>query len=743
MRRSRLFASLAAILCTSMAVAHVRLHNPGNGNPLFWPVPSAVSIVINSTGSDNLSDGSHETSIRSAIRSWNDTTGTSLQLIEDASAGSQARTDWESTGVHLVYFDESNASSFFPFGSGIVAITPVWFFSNGSISDADILFNGSQFSFTTDASSSSMDVEDVVAHELGHMLGLDHSGVVGSTMYPFVSGNVTAHRSLSSDDMGGLRDAYPSGTHASLTGSILRLSDSSGVAGAWVVARDSTGRVAGSALANANGAFNIRGLGAETYAVYATPLDNPVSAGNITPGHSIVTNFEPAIYGTSATVGATSTLALGNLFVDADVSLNLGVAGDALPLIAIADGVPRAHILRGTSLVIGSTLSVSEPTLTIGTTTYFTSQVQFQLTVPINTPPGLVDVQVIRSGTGDLAILPGAIEIVPPSPTVTGISPSTGQAGGGTAVTITGTNFRAGARVVLGDQLYVDGDVGGATVVNSTTITLTTTSTTMGTHDVVVLDETGVEGRMASSFQVQLIPLITARFPTIGSSAGGTEVVVSGSNFQSGLTVKVDGVTQNTVTIDSASLLRFNTEAGTPGGPYTLEIENSGGGLATSAFVYIANADPVVQSVTPSTGAAGGGQEIQLIGTGFTATTTVKFGVDASTGTGGVDATSVTFVDSNTLDVVTPAHGGGAVNMLATNATTGQVDVVSAGFTFIAPESGGGGGGCHTEFVGGGPGPSWREALYGMAWLLALGGYLGVRASASRRQLTRAAVRTQ
>ena len=738
MKRSRVLAlaASAAVLCVSATIAHVRLHNPSNSNPLFWPAPSAISIVINSTGSDNISDGSHETSIRNSIRSWNDVSGTTMTLVEDSTPVSQARTDWASTGVHLINFDESNESSFFPSGSGIVAITPVWFFSNGSISDADILFNGSQFTFTTDASSSAMDVEDVVTHELGHLLGLDHSGIAGATMYPFVSGNVTAHRSLSGDEANGMRDAYPSGASASLTGSIKRLSDGTAVPGAWVVARDANGRTSGAALADASGNFSILGLGAGTYTVYASPLDSPVSAGNLTAGHSVVTNFEPTFYGLSATVGATNSLALGDLFVGADVSVNLGVAGDALPVVAIADGVTRVLTLRGTGLLAGSTLSVSDGTLTQGVTNFFTSQVQFQLTVPVSTAPGLVDVQVTQAGTGNIAVLPGAIEIVPPAPTVTNIAPASGQASGGNAVTITGTNFRAGARVVVGDQLYVDGDVGGATVVNATTITLTTAATMVGVHDVVVLDSTGVEGRLASSFSVAVLPVITTTFPTIGSSVGGTEIVLTGDNFLSGLAVRINGVTQNTVTIESANVLRITSEAGTPGGPFTLVVENSGGGTATSAFAYIASADPDLQTVSPPNGTDLGGETLRLVGTGFTASTQITFDADPETGAGGTPAATVTFIDANNLDVETPAHGAGAVSILATN-STGQANLVSAAFTFDSSASGGGGGGCHTAYVPGDPGGLLRDILMGSAWLFLLALYLQMRATVSVRRLER------
>ena len=68
-----------------------------------------------------------------------------------------------------------------------------------------------------------------------------------------------------------------------------------------------------------------------------------------------------------------------------------------------------------------------------------------------------------------------------PPPTVTGISPASGTAAGGTAVTITGTGFLAGATVSLGGTPAT-----GVTVVSGTTITATTPAHAAGAVDVVV-----------------------------------------------------------------------------------------------------------------------------------------------------------------------------------------------------------------------------------------------------------------
>jgi hypothetical protein len=53
-----------------------------------------------------------------------------------------------------------------------------------------------------------LDIQGVVAHEYGHILGLGHSAVAGSTMFASISGNGVAARSIAADDMAGVKALY-------------------------------------------------------------------------------------------------------------------------------------------------------------------------------------------------------------------------------------------------------------------------------------------------------------------------------------------------------------------------------------------------------------------------------------------------------------------------------------------------------------------------------------------------------
>jgi hypothetical protein len=69
-------------------------------------------------------------------------------------------------------------------------------------------FDDSEHQWVVGAAASSFDVETVGLHELGHILGLQHSNVAGSVMFPSVSSNSTK-RALTADDLGGIRELYP------------------------------------------------------------------------------------------------------------------------------------------------------------------------------------------------------------------------------------------------------------------------------------------------------------------------------------------------------------------------------------------------------------------------------------------------------------------------------------------------------------------------------------------------------
>lgn len=728
MRRGFLFLGL---VLASFVAAHVRLIYSANGNVLYWDDEQDVSVVINEKGSDDIPNGGHFTALREAITAWNKVGKTSARLVEDTRTSEQKSTNWQSDARHLLYFDENNSSGYFPGWSGIVAVTPLTFYTSGRIIDADVLFNGKNFAFTTEGAAGRYDVQDVATHELGHLLGLDHSACAGASMYPYVDPTVILHRSLSIDDIHGLQHMYPDANLATIEGKLTRQDDGSAVKGAWIGARDAKGRLAGADLTDEKGRFQLRSLQGGTYEVYATPLGQPVGASNLTDGHTIQTDFEARVLGTaSAAEGA--TVHMGTRQVGSDVAVGLGRVADDYPLRVIS-GQPNVLTVRGSGLVAGSTLTPSDPDVALSNVVWNGSSVRFTATPPAGAPTGHVDLTV-RTPAGDTHILCAGLEITPPDPTVSSVSPATGDPGGGTSLTITGTGFNPGARVVIGNRRYPDGWA-GTKVVDSSTITLTTKATIAGTHDVVVIDPSGVEGRGHDDFTIPAHPGIDVVFPEAGAATGGTSLTITGQDFVAGTSVTIDGVVQANTTVESLDRITVVTGPGVVGGPYVLQVESPGGETASAAFVYTAKPDPVLSDVTPSSGSNEGGEMVTLTGANFTRESRVVFGANTRTGAGGLAAGSLALVDPNTIRVETPASPSTSKSVMVREADTGQATVLTGAYTFEGnvdhAEEDDGGGGCAA--VAPARPPTWRRVIGGAGWALLLALVLAGRAHRSAR----------
>jgi hypothetical protein len=107
-------------------------------------------------------------------------------------------------------------------------------------------------------------------------------------------------------------------------------------------------------------------------------------------------------------------------------------------------------------------------------------------------------------------------------------------------------------------------------------------------------------------------------------------------------------------------------------------VTNGDGQSATLASSFTFNPPPGAFTVTPASVPRIGGNTTTISGSNFVSGATVKFG--------GIAATSVSFVNSSTLSVVTPAQNAGTYDVVVTN-PDGQTATLSSGMTFtnVAP----------------------------------------------------------
>jgi alpha-tubulin suppressor-like RCC1 family protein len=116
-------------------------------------------------------------------------------------------------------------------------------------------------------------------------------------------------------------------------------------------------------------------------------------------------------------------------------------------------------------------------------------------------------------------------------PTLTKIKPNTGPAGGGTVVTITGTNLSGATAVKFGSVEATSFTVNS----EGTSITATAPAQPVETVDVRVTTPRGTTA-IVNADQYKVFPTITGISPNHGRVAGGTPVVVTGEGFALGET---------------------------------------------------------------------------------------------------------------------------------------------------------------------------------------------------------------
>ena len=97
-----------------------------------------------------------------------------------------------------------NVHSAGPGGGGIIAFTTMPAGGGWSIVYSD------DFTWQDGPGNvtSGPDLQGIAAHEIGHTLGLGHSGVSGATMMPSISGTGVGQRSITSDDIAGVQAVY-------------------------------------------------------------------------------------------------------------------------------------------------------------------------------------------------------------------------------------------------------------------------------------------------------------------------------------------------------------------------------------------------------------------------------------------------------------------------------------------------------------------------------------------------------
>ncbi len=241
----------------------------------------------------------------------------------------------------------------------------------------------------------------------------------------------------------------------------------------------------------ASAPIRARTLGGTPVTIHGT---NFTGATSVTFGGSAATGITVVNSTTISALTPAHAAGLVNVSVTtpSGTGTELSAYGYVVPSAPTVTGVApnSGSTLGGTAVTITGTFFTGTTSVTFGGTAATGVTVVNDTTITATTPAhaaGLVNVRVTTprgTGTGF-----NRYTYVTP-PTVTGVSPNSGTAAGGTAVTITGTNFTGATSVTFGGTAAT-----GITVVNSTTITATTPAHAAGLVDVAVTTAGGTGTR--------------------------------------------------------------------------------------------------------------------------------------------------------------------------------------------------------------------------------------------------------
>lgn len=272
-----------ALFAVSAAASTPRFANETGTERLRWKNP-VIRIALSTSLTKQNYNFTPDTDVREAIKrsleTWEKAANVKFQTFwTDKQSVSPAGTAGDGISLITIGQTNENVALFGDDWNEVSAQTRTFFNRRGFITEADIVLNPFQ-QFSTDGSFGRFDLESTLTHEIGHLLGLEHSFVLGATMYVHQAKNgvyslpAFSQRTLAEDDITGIRAIYGSKENdgeccGEIRGKLI-FPKSEVIQNSQVWAEEIvSGRVVSGVLSNSDGDFRFDGLKKGDYRIYA------------------------------------------------------------------------------------------------------------------------------------------------------------------------------------------------------------------------------------------------------------------------------------------------------------------------------------------------------------------------------------------------------------------------------------------------------------------------------------------
>jgi hypothetical protein len=332
---------------------------------------------------------------------------------------------------------------------------------------------------------------------------------------------------------------------------------------------------------------------------------------------------------------------------------------------------------------------------------------------------------------GGSDVLPDGFLVMPPSPTIASIEPSTVTNAGPVALTLRGSSYRAGMtarlvkpnlsdipastiQVVSPSELVAIFDVGGVA---------TTDWSVRVRHD---LAEGGQEGALSNALIITAPPpVLTGVSPGSAPDTGGVDVLLQGAGFIGGMSARLvragfADIASTPVFVNGSTSAntRFELSGATPGlrDVVVTHSPNDGGQSSTLAGGFFVTAPaPAISALDPTEVPSGTSAQITIWGGNFREGMTVRL---AAPGLLDLFANYVEFLEPGqlraTFDLTAAATGTRDVIATHHSSDGGQSATLAGAFSIVAP--------CPTISLAPTGLPSATRGAAYVQWLTAAGG---------------------